>query len=156
MPDEKVLFLKNELFPALRGIPATRKPGWGKMDAQQMVEHLIDFFRLANGKKTLPLLTTDPERLSKMRDFLASDKPFRENTRATGVAEDEPAPHQFPSLAHAIDIAESELNDFFNLFREQPDLILQNPFFGDMNFEYQVFLLYKHTRHHLRQFGVGE
>ena len=38
-------------------------------------------------------------------------------------------------------------------FEKNPDLVTRNPFFGDLNFEQSVQLLYKHALHHLRQFG---
>jgi hypothetical protein len=43
---------------------------------------------------------------------------------------------------------------FFEVFEKDTALVTRNPFFGDLNFEQNVQLLYKHSLHHLRQFGV--
>ena len=40
MMEDKILFLKEEFVPLLRQLQPTTQPVWGKMDAQQMVEHL--------------------------------------------------------------------------------------------------------------------
>jgi hypothetical protein len=55
MIDSIVHFLKHELIPLLHTLKADQKPKWGKMDAQQMVEHMRDVFKAANGKIVLPL-----------------------------------------------------------------------------------------------------
>jgi hypothetical protein len=39
---EQQLFLQNKLIPALRQVQAAQAPLWGKMNARQMVEHLLD------------------------------------------------------------------------------------------------------------------
>ena len=54
----------------------------------------------------------------------------------------------------AIGALQLELIYFFEAFEKNPALITRNPFFGDLNFEQNVQLLYKHALHHLRQFGV--
>ena len=54
----------------------------------------------------------------------------------------------------AIGALQLELIYFFEAFGKDPQLITRNPFFGDLNFEQNVQLLYKHALHHLRQFGV--
>jgi hypothetical protein len=40
------------------------------------------------------------------------------------------------------------------VFQENHMQQTRNPFFGDLNFEENVHLLYKHALHHLKQFGV--
>jgi len=37
----------------------------------------------------------------------------------------------------------------FTAFANNPSLITTNPFFGDLNFEENVYLLHKHALHHL-------
>lgn len=37
---DKASFLKNELVSAIRNIPQDRQPAWGKMNLQQMTEHM--------------------------------------------------------------------------------------------------------------------
>ena len=135
-------FLKNHYMSAVRSIAADQKPMWGLMDTQNMVEHMADAFRNANGKIVYTGILTQEERIPKMQEFIMSDKEFKENTKNL-LLPDQPLPQ-----------LNTEVNDFLQLFDRQPELIIRNPFFGDLDFEHWKALLVKHALHHLRQFGV--
>ena len=129
-------------------------PRWGKMGVQQMIEHYtVDAVRCANGRLQLDKIVTPPEKLEAFREFLMSDRPFKENTRNPLLAVD-PRPLHFNTVQAAIGALQQELIFFFEAFTKNPRLITRNPIFGDLNFEQNVQLLYKHALHHLRQFGV--
>lgn len=123
------------------------------MDGQQMVEHLRDICKVANGKIVLPLVNTDPEKLAQARSFLLSELPFRENTKVP-VMPEEPRPHKYSSLAVAITKTAEELEAVFTVYDADPALVLMHPIFGELNYEEQIHYLNKHIRHHLRQFGL--
>jgi hypothetical protein len=123
------------------------------MSVQQMVEHMtVDAVRIANGRLKIPLATSS-ERLPAYREFLMSDRPFRENTN-NPLLPNEPRPPYYNTVQAAISALQQELIYFFEAFAENPQLITHNPIFGELNFEENVQLLYKHAIHHLRQFGV--
>ena len=61
---------------------------------------------------------------------------------------------RYKTVLAAIGALQQELIYFFEAFEKDPGFITRNPFFGDLNFEQSVQLLYKHALHHLRQFGV--
>mgnify|MGYP000939471571 CR=1 FL=1 len=82
-----------------------------------------------------------------------SDKPFKENVKNPLLGE-EPRPVRYHTPQAAIGALQQELIYFFEAFAANPKLTTRNPFFGDLNFEQNVQLLYKHSLHHLRQFGV--
>jgi len=44
----------------------------------------------------------------------------------------------------------------FNIqyFYLYPAQTLMNPMFGELNYEQQISILHKHTRHHLKPFGL--
>jgi hypothetical protein len=153
MLQQKEAFLKNELIPLLKTLQPGRKGQWGKMDGQQMVEHLRDVFKVANGKIVLPLVNTDPARLERDRAFIMTDIPFRENTRVP-VMPEEPRAHKYASLDEAIAKLQPELEDVFTVYEADPLKTTHNPMFGELNYEQQVNLLYKHAMHHLRQFRL--
>jgi len=123
------------------------------MDAQQMVEHMRDVFKVANGKIALPLLNTDPERLAKMRAFLMTDQPFAENTRIAVVPE-EARTHKYAGIEEAISKLEPEIEDVFAVYSTDHSKLLMHPVFGELDYELQMRYLDKHVRHHLRQFGL--
>jgi hypothetical protein len=152
MDEQKLNFLSNELVPLLRTLSANAPSKWGKMNAQQMVEHISGFFRVSTNKLHFPL-ATPPEQLPKFKEFLRSDKEFRENTKAP-VLPEEPLPVQFASFEGALNDLEKEINDFLSQFTNNPVLTTQHPVFGDLNFEEWVLLHYKHVVHHAKQFGL--
>jgi hypothetical protein len=151
---EKENFLRTRLVRYLQQIDPSTPPLWGKMNVQQMIEHIAGFIMVASGRKQFDTIITPSERLDKMREFLMSDKPFRENTKNPLLGE-EPEPLRYKTVQGAIGALQQELIYFFQAFEANPNLITRNPIFGDLSFEQNVQLLHKHALHHLRQFGVA-
>jgi hypothetical protein len=154
MSIEKENFLRTKLVTYLQRLDPATAPKWGKMSVQQMIEHYSgDAVRNASGRLKIEKIITPPENLGRMREFMMSDKPFKENTKNPLMGE-EPAPMRYKTIQAAIGALQQELIYFFEAYEKEPSLVIRNPFFGDLNFEENVQLLYKHALHHLRQFGV--
>ena len=154
MSFEKENFLRTKLVKYLQQLNPATPPRWGKMNVQQMIEHLAgDVTPVASGRLKFDEILVPTENLQRMRDFLMSDKPFKENTKNPLLGE-EPRPLRYKTVQAAIGALQQELIYFFEAFEKDHNLITRNPFFGDLNFEQNVQLLYKHSLHHLRQFGV--
>jgi hypothetical protein len=151
---EKENFLRTKLVRYFQQLDPSTPPRWGKMSVQHMIEHYAgDGLRSANGRLKIEHVVTPPDQLQRMLQFLMSDKPFKENVRNPLLGE-EPRVLRYKTVQGAIGTLQQELIYFFEAFDKNPDLITRNPFFGDLNFEQNVQLLYKHALHHLRQFGV--
>lgn len=151
MPDQqKIDFLLNEFPARLRTLAPEAMGTWGRMNAQQMVEHFILSVKNASGKLQLPIVSQG-EVMEKSRAFMLSDKPFKENTKNPLI--DDPLPPHFPSMEAAISKLELELHYLVDVFQKSPGLATQNPFFGVLDFDGNIHLLHKHAMHHLRQFG---
>ncbi len=151
--EEKSAFLQNEMFGLMQSLSEQSQQLWGKMNAQQMVEHLTDFFNVSVEKIIFPLVTPE-EHLPKYREFLYSNKEFKENTKApAGVLGEEPLPLRTASLQSAKDQLKETVSYFFEYFKKEPAKKTMHPAFGMLNFDEWVMLHYKHVRHHLRQFG---
>lgn len=151
---EKENFLRTKLITLLQRLDPATPPRWGKMSVQQMIEHYGgDAVRNANGRLKIETIITPLEHLDRMREFMMSEKPFKENTKNPLMGE-EPAPLRYKTVQGAIGALQQELIYFFEAYEKNPAMIIRNPFFGDLNFEQNVQLLYKHALHHLRQFGV--
>jgi hypothetical protein len=154
MSFEKENFLRTRLVRYMQQLDPATPPQWGKMNVQQMIEHYAgDAVRNASGRLKIEKIITPPEKLASMREFMMSDNQFKENTKNPLMGE-EPSPLRFNTVQAAIGALQQELIFFFEAFTKDPQLITRNPFFGDLNFEQNVQLLYKHALHHLRQFGV--
>jgi hypothetical protein len=154
MSIEKENFLRTKLITYLQRLDPATPPRWGKMNVQQMIEHFAgDAVRNANGKLKIDKIVTPPDHLPRLREFMMSDKPFRENT-ANPLLPEDPRPVHYKTIQAAIGALQQELISFFEAYEKDPLMVIRNPFFGDLNFEQNVQLLHKHAIHHLRQFGV--
>ncbi len=152
--DEKIDFLKNQYILLIKSVEPPVQPKWGKMDFQQMLEHVADFFQVSTQKQHYPLVSP-PEHMPKLKEFLMSDKQFRENTKApTNIIGEEPFPHRYETVEEAMQELTAEVDYFFQLYTDEPDLTAVHPVFGELNYEEWVLLHYKHVTHHLRQFGL--
>jgi hypothetical protein len=151
---DKAAFISNQLFISLQNLHADATPKWGKMNAQQMVEHLIDFIDLSVEKMHFPLAVPE-EDLPKYKKFLMSEKQFRENTKAPAtVLGETPLPVKLDSLDAAVLQLKISVADFFSFFAKYPDKKTLHPAFGWLNFDEWLMLHFKHTSHHLRQFEL--
>ena len=148
--EEKLYFLKNT-FPSLvsKADPST-PPVFGKMNLQQMVEHMSDSVRDAYGITNRPLVTPE-EKVPAMKAFVMSDREFKPNTKNSLMGED-PDPLRKSSLSDALDEYNAELQNFINHFHGREHIEVVNPFFGPLNYEGWIQLLHKHAVHHCRQF----
>jgi len=152
--EEKSAFIQTEMFLLLQNISEKQIPLWGKMSAQQMLEHLNDFFEVSIEKIIFPLVTPE-EYLPKYREFLYSDKVFKENTKAPGgVIGDEPFPVRTDSIQEATNKLQDTVHSFFGFFKTEPNYKTMHPVFGMLSFEEWVMLHYKHVMHHYRQFAL--
>lgn len=149
---EKAYFLRVEYCPILTMIDADAARRWGKMNVQQMIEHMSDYVRIASGKTPMEVIT-EADKLPRMQGFLMSEKTFPENTPNV-LMPDSPAPVRNTNKQAAIAELQQEIDYFFEVFDKDAEKKLNNPFFGELNFDMQVQLLYKHSTHHLRQFGA--
>lgn len=148
----KLQFLLQEYAPLLSSIDESTQPLFGKMNVQQMVEHMSDSVQIANGK-VLKVNTQPNELTEKMKAFMMSDRSFKDNTPNPEMPAI-PLPLRNSTMEEAIEELQNELKVFENYFIQNPSITLTNPFFGDLNFAEWTHLLHKHATHHLRQFGV--
>jgi len=154
MDDQKLNFITKECMPLFNTLTPDTAGKWGKMNAQQMVEHVAAFFYVSTGKIKFDLVTP-VEHLPKYREFLFSDKEFRENTKAPeNVIGEEALALRYASMGDALDNLEKSIAAFENYFKDDVEKKTLHPVFGELNYEEWVLLHYKHVRHHLKQFGL--
>lgn len=154
MKQEKLKFIQSEILSLLNGLNAEDKGKWGKMNCQQMVEHLTVIFKISSGRINLPLVTP-LEHLPKYKEFLMSEKEFRENTKAPAqYIPDEPLPLKYANMQEAVRGLEKSITEFIACFKEDAEKKITHPVFGELNFAEWVQLHHKHVMHHLKQFGI--
>jgi hypothetical protein len=145
-------FFKNEYVALLEKIPADTKGAWGVLSVQGMIEHMSDSIGQGWGRIKEPLQTS-AENLPRAKAFAMSDKEFKPGTKNSLMSE-APAPLRNPDVKSAIEEMKNEINSFFSYWKNHAGQSIENPFFGDMNYEEWLHMLHKHARHHLKQFGV--
>jgi len=152
--EQKADFLRTEVTRRIATIDPATAPLWGKMNVQQMAEHLGGAIQMASGALPVKAILTPAENIARMQAFVQSDKPFKENT-PNALLPDEPLPTKYSSLQVAIAALQGDIDQFFAHYKSNPGTTVTNPFFGELNYELQVQLLYKHAMHHLKQFGAA-
>ncbi|MEP6673498.1 MAG: DUF1569 domain-containing protein [Ferruginibacter sp.] len=154
MNEQKLSFLQNEVIPLVQKLNGNETGSWGKMNAQQMVEHVTAFFKVSTGKIQFPLVTP-VEHLPKYREFLLSEKEFRPDTKAPlEVIGEEALPLRHENMEAAVAGLQKSITEFVDHFKNDPDKKTLHPVFGELNFEDWVLLHYKHVMHHAKQFGL--
>lgn len=150
--NDKELFVTSGFIALVKTLDVNARTSWGKMNAQQMVEHVKNFYKVSNGSMRFKLVTPE-EQLPKFKAFILSDKEFRPETKAPMLPED-PFPLEYASMEEAIAQLETETAAFVEYFKNDPSVATQDPVFGDLNYEEWTLLHYKHVLHHAKQFGL--
>ena len=148
-------FLYEEFPVLLRDLNADTPALWGKMNAQQMIEHLSLVVGASNGRFTMkPTAEADRLAYRKMR-FFEKDTPMPRHIRVSFVPE-EPSPLQFVHIEDAKMKLFEQLQRFDDYFMEHPGITSVHPVLGVLNYEEWVQNHARHFRHHLMQFGLVE
>ena len=154
MDQQKLDFITREYMPLLKNLPGDAMGKWGKMNGQQMVEHVAAFFYVSTEKIKFDLVTP-LEHLPKYKEFLLSDKEFRENTKApVSVIGEEALPLRYATMNVALENLERSIRHFEYYFKENAGKATLHPVFGELNYDEWVLLHYKHITHNLRKFGL--
>lgn len=151
--DLRESFLRYEVPQALERVTDASTARWGQMQAQEMVEHLTWAFELSTGLAQTTCSVPASE-LPRMRQFLHSNRPTpREFMNPALVA-------GLPPLRHAtLQKAKAALKHALGSFLDGPrsdEKLHVHPIFGPIGHEEWHRTHYKHTHHHLLQFGLIE
>lgn len=149
----KKLFLTSKFINLLQPLDPNSNGEWGLMNVHQMVEHLIESFKVANGSIIVNEIITPLEKIEKMQSFIRSETPFKENTK-NALMPDTPAPIINTDYSASLKNLQFEINEMYHFYDVNPNSTLRNPFFGDLDFSLNEALLFKHVVHHCKQFGI--
>jgi hypothetical protein len=140
---------KLELIKRINKLTSDTVPGWGKMNASQMLEHCTVSVKLALGE-IKPEINEENLKLGR----LVKGRLF----------ETEVFTKELPTTKEFIITDDGIFNenknifiDYINKFSDSDKTIEINgmhPYFGVLTMEEWSKLIWKHTNHHLVQFGV--
>lgn len=147
MTDDKIQECLNKL-------DEDAKPKWGNMSPQHMLEHLEFTYRIASGELQNFEIKTPEKILEKVHNTLYNYDKMPKEHMFPLAEESKINELKLPNLEEAkIRFVESR-NTYLEFFKENPDAIIKNVVFGEMN-RYEWYLLErKHLNHHFEQFGL--
>ena len=144
----------EDLVGRARALSPDMRPRWGQLNARQMVCHVTDVVRLVLGE--VPPRPRDPNRpprskpLSRfpMKQLALYLLPWPHGVRGPREA--------FTTQPGAPGEDVKALAEALSKFRDSPpkDSWPSHPIFGRMSTRDWDRVLYRHTNHHFRQFGV--
>ncbi|MBI1939312.1 MAG: hypothetical protein HYS25_14475 [Ignavibacteriales bacterium] len=141
-----------EFLSYVQNLTEDTKPLWGKMTPRHMIEHLILAVKMGNGKIKAECFNP-PEKIPTLKRFLQSSRHLPQNF-INPIIGDKLLPLEYSSLEEAITVLKNEIDDYETFYVENPEAILTNATFGDLNKEEWDTFHDKHFTHHLKQFGL--
>lgn len=153
MINEYKQFLIERLPESLEKLTENTPALWGIMGPQHMVEHVSGVFYISQKELGLTC-TTREENLPKVKEFIWNDQPFPRSVRIVGIPKDQTLPLRYGSLDEAKEILFKSIGNFYQFFDQNPEATTMHPVFGRLNQVEWERIHWKHTTHHLRQFGL--
>jgi hypothetical protein len=140
---------RRNIMARLEKLSPNMKPVWGRMSAPQTVAHLADWFRMVIGAIRVESKNT-PFRFTPLKQLLIYVMPLPKN------------------LPTAPELQKSEPGVWTEDTRDLKDLVRravqkrtdntakwpEHPAFGPVTADQWGILAYRHTDHHLKQFGL--
>jgi len=147
MTEEKIQECLNKLKEDV-------KPIWGIMTPQHMLEHIEYTYKIASGKIQDFDISTPEKILEKVHNSLYNYRPFPKNSDFPLLERGKLAKLEHESF----EVSKLKFNEargaYLEFFKENPDAIVKNLVFGEMN-KYEWYLMErKHLNHHFEQFGL--
>jgi oxepin-CoA hydrolase / 3-oxo-5,6-dehydrosuberyl-CoA semialdehyde dehydrogenase len=151
-PELRESFFRKLLCEALDALQDDARPGWGKMTAQQMVEHLLWAFELSTGEAIVECPIPESQRV-RLKAFLHDDRPTPHEFMNPALAAGLP-PLRHVSVTAARAALRAEVDRFVRQSHAKPDVTRMHPLFGPIGAEEWERTHFKHAYHHLLQFGL--
>jgi oxepin-CoA hydrolase/3-oxo-5,6-dehydrosuberyl-CoA semialdehyde dehydrogenase len=139
---------RKQLNSLLQKLHADTTPLWGKMNAQQMVEHLVQQIEYSNGKKITACEVSEEEAAREKEKWIYTNAEIPKNLILG------PLPAlRYANLEAAIRHLHQELVDFEEYFTE-PGITSIHAGYGAMDYNEWLIWHSKHFKHHFKQFGL--
>ena len=138
---------RDELINRIGNLNESSRAEWGKMNVSQMLRHCTAWEELMSGRQKLKRAFVGRifGRMA-LRRILKDETPLRRNT---------PTSPEFKITTDGGNV-NAEKQKWISLLQDHGQFShegIEHPFFGKMTLEQVGYVAYKHTDHHLRQFG---
>lgn len=147
-------FLTQTIPSALTKLRFEKKPLWGKMTAQHMVEHMAQSLvasTILNNKTEASPLNSIQSEFRNMIILSGADFPrgLQNPIFQFGLP-----PYQHADIEAAKSKLVEKIEQFYKIYEANPNAFNYSLFFGDLNFEETQILHFKHFKHHFSQFEL--
>jgi hypothetical protein len=137
--------VRRSLQERIERINSESRPLWGKMNAEQMLTHLMQSMRMAVGELTTQSKKI-PIRYPPLRQLVVYVLPWPKGSPT--------APELIPADSETIADSKRELSRLAEKFVSHTGPWPEHPAFGNLGRTAWGVLVRRHVDHHLRQFGV--
>jgi oxepin-CoA hydrolase/3-oxo-5,6-dehydrosuberyl-CoA semialdehyde dehydrogenase len=152
--DVFVEMTEDKIEDCLVHLKEDAKPNWGIMTPQHMIEHLEYTYKIASGDLQDFEVATPEKILEKVHNSLYNYDKFPKNSRFPLLEKDTLDTLKHVDLITAIGSFKTQRGKYNAFFKDNPDAILSNMVFGELN-KYEWYLLErKHLNHHFEQFNL--
>ena len=146
---------RRNIQKLLNGLTENTKPNWGKMTAQQMLEHLETTLLYSIGEPEVEKCFTPEEHLEKYQDSLYNHRKMPKDFPAPFLPEDGTLPElKYKNLEQAKEKILENLQKYQIYYRENPEAEHMHFVFGKLNKEMMELMHRKHFTHHFEQFNI--
>ncbi len=146
---------KDKIQKLLNGLTENSKPSWGKMSAQQMVEHLDATILYSIGEPEAEKCYTPEEHLEKYQDSLYNHRKMPKDFPAPFLPQDGTLPElKYKNLEQAKEKLMENLQKYQIYYNENPKAEHLHFVFGKLNKEMMELMHRKHFTHHFEQFNL--
>lgn len=146
---------RRNIQKLLNGLTENTKPNWGKMTAQQMLEHLETTLLYSIGEPEAEKCFTPEEHLEKYQNSLYNHRKMPKDFSAPFLPEDGTLPElKYKNLEQAKEKFLENLQKYQIYYRENPEAEHMHFVFGKLNKEMMEMMHRKHFTHHFEQFNL--
>lgn len=146
---------RRNIQKLLNGLTENTKPNWGKMTAQQMLEHLETTILYSMGEPEAEKCFTPEEHLEKYQDSLYNHRKMPKDFPAPFLPEDGTLPElKYKNLEQAKEKFIENLQKYQIYYRDNPEAEHMHFVFGKLNKEMMELMHRKHFTHHFEQFNL--
>lgn len=144
----------EKMAECLNKLTEKSKPIWGILTPQHLLEHLEHGYKIMSGQIQDFELSTPQMILDKVHNSLYTYDKFPMGTKFPTMKKDELENLIHPDLETAKEKFIESRQEYIRFFNENPEAVLNNMVFGELN-KYESYLLErKHLNHHFEQFGI--
>jgi len=143
-----------EIEKLLSRLTVDKKPLWGKMTPQHMVEHLYKAVQSSINEISLNVYTEE-RKIPVLKKLFLGERPLPKEFMNPAIGP-ELMQLEFEDLNNAINELRNVIQRYEQFFIDNPSIKTAHPIFGHLNKEEWDTFHQKHFEHHLSQFGLSD